>query len=361
MKIAFVIPEITGKGGVEKVTQLLSDAFARQGIDVTVISLFRNNQNYYFPLSENVECSFMVNEIYDNNKVNKLKKIKLLFKGRSSLKSYLQNNKFDLIIAQTALPAFLLLSLGYRKNTIVCEHYKYELYSGLITKLRNLVYSKLLKVITLTETDANKYKSKRINAVTIPNMTSFPINQPKGKDSKRIISVGRLSNQKGYDLLVEAYKKVKLKHPDWKVDIFGDGELYTFLTNMTKEADVDDVIHFKGSTSKVREELCDSAIYVMSSRFEGFPMVLLEAMSCGLPIISFSCPEGPAELLINNSGILVKSEDTDGLALAINDLIENEELRNELSKNAIKEIKKYSPENIISKWMDLFKLLNLMK
>ena len=359
MKIAFIIPELTGKGGVEKVTQLLSDVLSTRGLDVTVISLFKNNEQCYFLLNDKVNTVFITEEVYDNNKISKFAKINLLIKGRKRLKSYLQQNKFDLLISQTALPAFFLLSLGYGKKTIVCEHYKYELYSGLVTKIRNYVYSKLLKVITLTEADASKYKAKGIFVEAIPNMSSFPIQNNTGSNSKRIISIGRLSYQKGYDLLIKAYKKVKVKHPDWKLDIYGEGELKQELNDLCKEIQLSDVINFKGATKDVQRELCNSELYVMSSRFEGFPMVLLEAMSCNVPIVSFSCPEGPSELLKNNAGYLVPAQNIELLGDALNYMIENEEIRTEMVTNASEEIKKYTPDAIADKWFKLFKNLNL--
>lgn len=196
----------------------------------------------------------------------------------------------------------------------------------------------------------------------IPNSLSFTCDTPSNCENKRIIALGRLDSQKGFDYLLQTAVKLKQAIPDWHIDIFGDGEDETMLKDLARKLQVNDFVTFNPPTKEVIKELCNSGMYVMSSRFEGLPMVLLEAQECGLPIVSFDCPEGPSEIIHEGEdGFLVPLADTDALAERIITLAKNEEMRKEFGRNAKINCKQFSPERVGEMWMDLINKLTADK
>ena len=177
---------------------------------------------------------------------------------------------------------------------------------------------------------------------------------------KRIISVGRLTYQKGYDYLIDAVYRCKKQICGWTVHVYGDGELYEELNAQVMDKGINDIFFFEGYSEKIEDELANSSVFVLSSRFEGLPMVLLEAMAKGLAVISFDCPEGPRALLQNDAGILVEKENPNALADAITKLTDSYELRKEYSKNAQIAIKHFSAEKVVELWNNLFIGLKLL-
>ena len=170
--------------------------------------------------------------------------------------------------------------------------------------------------------------------------------------------MGRLDPQKGYDYLLHTAVKLKQEIPDWHLDIFGSGDDEEMLKELAKKLQVDDFVSFHPPTKEVAKELCNSGMYVMSSRFEGLPMVLLEAQECGLPIVSFDCPEGPSEVIHDGEdGFLVPLADTDALAEKIITLAKDQEMRKRFGQAAKINCQQFSPEKVGEMWLKLFSAL----
>jgi len=168
------------------------------------------------------------------------------------------------------------------------------------------------------------------------------------------VAAGRLARQKGFDRLVAAWALVARKHPDWRLNIFGAGEPEALQARIDKKK-LTDVVTLKGFTDEPYQRFAESAIYAMSSRSEGFPMVLLEAMGCGLPLVSFDCPTGPADIIQDGrNGLLVRDGDIKGLAAALNRLIDDPELRRRMGATGVELAKDYAPARIATRWEDLF-------
>ena len=211
--------------------------------------------------------------------------------------------------------------------------------------------------VTLTHNDAKDWSDITPQARIIPNMLHrYPAEiSPDKKTQKRIITAGRLVEQKGYDLLLEAVKYIWKDYPDWHLDIFGEGEMHAFLAEKIKRYNMEQYVFLKGYTQDVISEYLSSSIYVMSSRFEGFPMSLLEATSCGLPVVSFDCPEGPADIIGEDRGILVPPEDISGLKTALIKLMDSLDRRNEYGENGRSFVlQNYNSEAVYKKWDMLF-------
>ena len=181
------------------------------------------------------------------------------------------------------------------------------------------------KLVVLTKADLKEWESITNNVQQIYNFSPFKSSDKSTLDKKRIISVGRLEPQKGFDLLIKAFSKVNKEDlKGYTFHIFGDGEDKEALLKLISNFKLKNFIFLEGISKNIQEEMYNSSMYIMTSRYEGFPMVLLEALSVGLPIISYNCPSGPAEIIENNDcGFLVEFNNTEQLVARTIELINN--------------------------------------
>lgn len=218
------------------------------------------------------------------------------------------------------------------------------------------------KIVVMTEEEKNDWGLED-KVVCIPNMlVTYPDCLPEQNNTHyRVISVGRYAYQKGYDMLLEAWKVVEKKFPEWSLHIFGSrdggvGEL-EMLNDIIIQASLN-TVSLHPATSDVYSHYIESDIYVMSSRYESFGLVLIEAMSCGVPVISFDCKYGPRSIVNDGeTGILVHNYNIEKLANAICSMIENRKMRQRMGLNARMESKNYLPENIMPLWHEFYKSL----
>jgi glycosyltransferase involved in cell wall biosynthesis len=181
-------------------------------------------------------------------------------------------------------------------------------------------------------------------------------------DAKVLVAAGRLSPQKGFDMLLDAFHAVSARHPDWQLWIFGDGQWRDVLTKQIERMGLRGRAHLKGSTGQLDRQLGAASIFVLSSRFEGLPMVLLEAMALGLPAVAFDCPTGPAEIIVHGtSGLVVPPQDIPALAAGICELIENSTKRKAMGAAALKRSERYSIAAVSQRWEQLFTELTLAR
>ncbi len=219
---------------------------------------------------------------------------------------------------------------------------------------RNL-WEKYCGIVCLTN-ETKQYFRGLNNAVVIPNSLPFYPENNSLCENKKIISVGRTWKIKGYDLLLEAWNLIAKKYPDWSIEIYGEARnLDNYLREKIATYKLEKSFLLKGAELNIKEKYLDSSIYVMSSRSETFGMVLLEAMACGLPVVSFDCPTGPRNIIKDGEdGFLVQNGNIQEMADKLSYLISNEDIRKEMGQKARQNIQRFSQDNIMPQWKALF-------
>lgn len=212
-------------------------------------------------------------------------------------------------------------------------------------------------LVLLTQHDADSWAGLTKTYV-IPNSIPFYPSCSSSCDNKVVIFVGRFNEQKGLEYLIKTWESTFKKHRDWTLHIYGDGDQKEMLYQLISKAGLEKGVKVHQPTKKIMEKYLESSIFLLTSRFEGLPMVIVEAMACGLPVVSFDCPYGPADIIQNGEdGYLVEYLNTDEAALKVCELIENPELRKQMSRNARENIKRFDRNVIMKKWVDLFEIL----
>lgn len=217
-------------------------------------------------------------------------------------------------------------------------------------------------LLTLTEADHERWTdylgdtsgAPWLRTGVIPNPTPFQVGAPAPLENKVVIAAGRLTAQKGFERLVDAWTPLATSHPDWQLRIYGDGQRWDDLNAQVAEAGVGDRILMGGVTDQLEAELANSSIYAMSSRYEGLPMVLLEALSKGVPPVSFDCPEGPRQLISDGvNGLLVPEGDVPALTAGLRRLMDDPDLRRRLGARALETARDYEAPAVTDRWIAL--------
>lgn len=373
-KIVYCTPALYMAGGVERVLTLKANYFAEFfGYDITIILTEKKGVPLFYPLSDKVKViNFNVNfeDLWTCSFINKVFVYlwkQRLFKKR--LNSELIRIKPDITVSLLRREINFISGIkdGSKKigelhinraNYRNFDKNSTNVFKTLFSKfwMHNLVgkLQKLNRLVVLTEKDKLSWQELG-NVSVIPDPLSFrPLSRSK-LDNKRVIAVGRYSHEKGYDMLLKAWQMVSTKKPGWRLDIYGDGNS-SFYVSLLKKLKIDEkrcVLHAR--TLDIEKELVNSSIFVCSSRFEGFGMAVLEAMACGLPVISFDCPWGPGSIITDGvDGCLVENGNVVALAEQIMRFIEDRCLRINLAGNAILKASKYDIENISLKWKEMF-------
>ncbi|NSB16581.1 glycosyltransferase family 4 protein [Clostridium beijerinckii] len=393
MKICFVTSNIFSSGGVQRVTTVLANELVKYNeVDILCTSdkYKPNYELYNLNKSINVEINGIMHKkrlisklvckslmilnnktgIFNNNKyINILNKVYFPGKIQKNFLEYLNTKKYDVIIAVEALYSMLIGSIANELNakTIGWQHNSYEAYFQTkdkycwnIDKMFKSNISKLDKCVVLTEHDKNKIEEKMgIKSICIYNPLSFTSEQKSNCNNRTILSVGRLvQEQKGFDLLLDAYKIVSKKYPNWKLIIVGDGPDKEKLEDKISELQLINNVEIRPFTTDVNYYYLNSSIFVSSSRWEGFGLVITEAMECGLPVVAFA-NSGPKEIINKNgiNGILVPTKNVKELALQIISLIENHDKRKDMSIKAIERAQDFKVKRVAERWNRVLELL----
>jgi glycosyltransferase involved in cell wall biosynthesis len=381
MTIVYLHNSFAYVGGIERIfinkMNYLADVYHYRVVAMTYQQCGRP---IVFDISPNVETYDLDVPIDKEFQFPMLKRIKYYHKMRkqmtAKLSQFVKKNDVSVVIGATNeyFTMDTLFHLPQSVHTIIESHAckKFLVVQRFRNKnnpLMNLFYSlqdirinqfikKSDAFVSLTNGDAKDWGNTQ-NTYIIPNF--IPIIPERKYDYityKRIITLGRLDVQKGYDLLIDAWEIVSKKHADWHLDIYGDGDEKQNLMSQLEHLHLNTSISIHGFINDINEELQKSDLFVMSSRNEGFGLVLIEAMANGIPCVAFNCYHGPSDIIKDgDDGLLVEKGNIDALADKICYMIENENVRRKMGIKARENVKRYLPENIMPLWKQLFESL----
>jgi glycosyltransferase involved in cell wall biosynthesis len=360
MRIAFVIYSLSA-GGAERVASTLINYWVDVGEQVTLVTLESAEKDFY-----RIDARVKRIALGLNNESNNLREfIGNNLRRVQSLRALFRNSAFDVVVSfiDKANVLVLLATLGLRVPVVVSEHTDPRKYAvGTVTAgLRRLLYPFALAVVVLTvgiSEWARKIVRKEMIYV-IPNPISkqfLGVHESTGTLADHmVVAIGRMAPEKGFDRLLLAFAKCAHKHPDWTLRIVGEGAERQRLHAMAIDLGLESRIRLDTVTKEPERVLRDSNLFVLSSLYEGFPMVLLEAMACGLPVISFDCPSGPREMIRDGiDGVLVPPDDVEALAKAMDNLMGSQQERQRLAARAVEVSERFGLPCVMPMWNEVF-------
>lgn len=355
MRILFLITNLGNQGGTERVTTLIANKLSNIGHSISIASIEGYEQPVY-----DIDSRVSVYNIYPSRVSLKKNYMSILYKTRS----FLKKGAYDTIIIVNTGLSLIAIPAAFNLNLKIISWEHFNLYADLnkgsmfrhLSRWVAALFSDY--VVTLTEKDKNYWASHfgswlKSNIINIPNPVSFEkLRYSSNERKKTILSIGRLNEQKGFDMLIEAWRSIAEKHPDWTLNIIGDGDEETSLKKLVKNYNLEKNIAIKPFNPNIEDEYRGAKFYCLSSRYEGLPMVLLEAQSYGIPIISFDCDTGPSDIIEHGcNGFLVKSGNIDELSFFISKAINlNDSDYSIMSLNSANNSKKYAIEDVVKLW-----------
>lgn len=373
-RIAYCIPALYNSAGMERVLTIKANFLATHGYEVHIVITDGGGKEPAFPLESSIQIHQLnigFEELYRYSLLHRVwlykQKMRIF---RKELDACLNKIKPDITISllrrdiniinrmtdgSVKIGEIHFDRLHYRHFNLswlpdfICRWIQHWWMSALIGELK-----KLSRFVVLTHEDAANWPELK-NVVVIPNPSSFFPSAISNCTSRQIIAAGRYVPQKGFDRLIAAWGLIADKYPGWKLKIYGDGWLRTQLEQQILDSHLQDSCSLEFTVSNLADKMQESSIFVLSSRFEGFGLVLVEAMSCGLPCVSFACQCGPRDIISDGKdGFLVQDGDIGGLANRISELIADNSRRQQMGEMAREKAKNYQIENIGMKWIALF-------
>lgn len=374
MRITFLVDSLGNPGGMERVLSTKANYFAEKlDYKVTIIVKLSIPKELFFEFSPSIEIVSL--EFTRGIKYNVLSSYNS--KHKKKVSDYLMKSKQDIVIGLfgSELPFLYRINDGSKK--IQEFHFSKNYLIHLVENIPNLRLRKLRKakaylkqkkeqfyakkyncVVLLTEKDQRLWGNK-IKSYVIPNPVSFVSHKKSELTNKKIVAIGRLIAQKGFDDLITAFSNIHHKIKGWELEIYGEGQDLTYLNSIISKHELHNKIKILPPVKNIKSVLTDSSIFVFPSNYEGFGLVLTEAMECGLPVIAYDCECGPSEIVKHGEdGYLVPVGDIDSLSERIKELANSEELRKDLTKKGIINVKRFYPEEVMTNWLNLFETLN---
>lgn len=377
MKIVYCTDSICYPGGIQTVTITKANALSKiEGNEVWII-VTDNKREPIENIEKNVHLIDLDINYYEDDYKSKWHILKGIFIKRNEHKKRLQSTlndiRPDIIISTGTSEKFFLPNIKINSNPQFIREIHFtrnyrllnarNLFEKISAKIGDFIDYKLSinrynSIVVLTEQDKNENWENNKKIIAIPNpIKSLPY-KTSTIENKKVIAAGRLTHQKNFASLIRSWNSVVNNHPDWSLEIYGDGAEYNNLLTLISNLKLEKHVFLKGHSYNILEEMANASIFTLTSTFEGFGLVIVEAMSCGLPVISYNCPCGPKDIISDGTdGFLVPLNDEQCLAEKINLLIENEALRKQMSKAALIKSQKFTAKEVISIWMNLFNTL----
>lgn len=325
--------------------------------DITFITYNQGNFKDHFPLDERI----LRKDIPANNDIE----------YQAMLADWLKREHYDITVSTGGAEFFFLHSIKDGSKKVFEFHFSFDIskvwLSGIKNKYKRWLYIKgqTLKriyharkydqIVALCKTDAKKWKRYCGNVTYIYNPLTIQTDKHSDCSSKKVIAVGRLHKQKGFDYLIDAWAIIHQQNPDWQLNIYGEGGLHKALQAQIDRKGLSDVVFLKGKTDDIVNKYLDSSIFVLSSRDEAFGLVITEAEACGLPVVTFDCPSAPAELVEDGvNGYVVRMGDVQNLASRVMTLMENEDLRLRMGRESVRVAERFDADVIAGEWRQLY-------
>lgn len=346
MKLLYITNGISGGGGLERVLSIKASYFAETlGYDVHIITLNDAKATFYpfsssisiHPIEVSKDWKYLFSYIHKVNQIVKKIQPDIISVCDDGMKGlyvplWIQKGKAKIIYERHA--SMILNGASWQKFWMRMGGHLYD------------------KIVVLTNYNLSEWSSS--NLTVIPNPVSFYPQESATLENHRIICVGSLSYNKGYDLLIDAWSKIASQHSSWSVHIYGKGDA-SIYQDIINQAGIQKQITFHAPVQDIASVYQQASFLVLPSRSEGFGMVLIEAMACGVPCVAFDCPCGPRDIIQDGkNGFLVKAQDTTELAKHIEKLINNEQLRKNMGTFAKQTSQQYLMERIAILWKNLF-------
>lgn len=367
MRILYVTDALAVWGGIERVLSDKMNYLVQQyGYEIYVITADQGNHPVPFPLDEGIvlkDLNIRFHQQYSYHGIRRLLKHRELEKlFRSRLASYIEEIKPDIISCirdgyacavldvESTIPIIFESHAMYRDvefENSTCIH-------RITTYINRLKFRGLKKVVALTQGDANDWKKVCKDVCVIPNVVHLnDCKRYSDCKSKRAIFAGRFDYQKDLGTLVKVWTLVQQQYPDWVLDVYGNGELKPYYEEIISEKKLN--IRIQSAVPDIMGRFIESSMLLMTSLYEPFGLVLAEAMSCGLPVVAFDCPYGPADIIHHGvDGFLIEDRNVGAYSDCVCQLIENERMRQEIGRAAISSSKRYKADNIMPQWNKLF-------
>ncbi|GIH22903.1 hypothetical protein Aph01nite_12130 [Acrocarpospora phusangensis] len=372
MKIRYLLLHAYGMGGTIRTVIGQANAMVARGHDVEIVSVVRRRDHAQFRIDPRITVSALVDERAGREEVTFKDRVMRRLRGKAvpygefaaryftphverAVTTYVAGLDDGVLV--TTRPALNLMAARHAGRGVVTvgqEHMNLRTHHEAVRKSIARWYPKLAVVAVLTRTDQRDYErlAPGVRTTHIPNAVAGSGRRRSDLSNPTVIAAGRLRVQKGFDLLIPAFEQIAPEHPDWGLDIYGEGQK---LQELRKLVTHPRQVRLRGRTARLEEELADASVFVLSSRFEGLPMVMLEAMAHGLAVASFDCPTGPGDVIVDGvNGLLVPPEDVPALGRAISRLAGDSDLRERLGAAALETAGTYAPEVVMPRWEELF-------
>lgn len=374
MKIIYIYDAIARIGGTEKIlVDKMNSLTTEYDQEIYLITTCQGNHPIVFPLSPKVKHTDLSVRFHTIYNYSFFKRIYMSWKMDRQLIKKLNEitDKIrpDIIIATTYYGADTICKIKCNAKKIIESHCAIN-FTGQHDGIKRNYISNLFKIwklnksytaikkrsdaiVTLTKGDAKDWNVN--NVVVIPDIIDIKNKEYSQLTNKTAIFVGRFIYQKGLERMLEAWKIVVNERKDWTLKLVGEGELKNELKEQCQKLGIETNVMFVPATKDIAKEYINSSVFLFTSRFEGFGLVLVEAMQCGVPCISFDCPYGPSDIIDSGiNGYLIEDGDIERFAQAVLKLINDDELRKKMGKEAINKAECYRPEIIMPKWIELY-------
>lgn len=355
MKIMYTVEDFSVKGGAENIIAKKANFLATHcGHEVSIVTIYRDEREASYPLADGVKL-IRLNVPFVPKECNAVRRLacRMMTVGRMvmAFQKVLNKEQPDIIFFTLSLGAFLLPT---------CRTGAKKVYESHLARMFTAYHSFFLPmelradiVVCLTSGDAKEYRHAK-DVRIIPNFIEPVKEMADDYSVKKAIAVGRLEEQKGFDVLINCWKDIAEKHPDWHVDIYGEGPLRKELQAQIDRLGLSGCISLCGRSNSIMDVYPQYSLHIMPSRYEGLPMTLIEAQACGLPSVVTNYQFGASDIVEDGfNGLLVPQGDIRALIDAINRMLSSEKLRREYGRNAIEVGKRFYKDRIISQWTSL--------